>query len=162
MKLSEFFTSRGIRSFAIRTGIFAGIGAWIFADWRYGILLGAIVALLTSIVLPFIFYFKFLPYTKLKRQLPQPFLFDEPVRFTVKKGTIGGFFILTEKSIFFLSRECADQTLELTRDKVKSISLGKNFTIDIFLNNTQFIRIFSGAGEDLLEILRENGWNVKQ
>jgi hypothetical protein len=75
---------------------------------------------------------------------------------------VGGFFILTEKSMVFLSRECAEEALELTRDKVKSISLGKNFTIDIFLSNTQFIRIFSGAVEDLAEILRKNGWNVRE
>lgn len=162
MKLSQLFTSRGIRSFALRTGIFLGIAAWIFADWRYGVLVGAIVTLLTAVALPFVYYFKFLPYSRIKNRLPHPFLFDEPVRFTVKKGTVGGFFILTEKSMVFLSRECAEEALELTRDKVKSISLGKNFTIDIFLSNTQFIRIFSGAVEDLAEILRKNGWNVRE
>ncbi len=162
MKLSQFFTLPGIRAFSVRTGIIVGIAVCIFSNWRFGVLIGAVVTLLSSLILPFVFYIKLLPYAKLKKNFPQPFLFDEPVRFTVKKGTVGGFFILTEKSMIFLSKECSNSTVELTRDKVRAVSLGKNFTIEIQIGNTQFIRVFSGACEELIEILRTNGWNVTQ
>ncbi len=134
----------------------------MFADWRIGLLVGAIVTLLVSVVLPLVFYVKFLPYARMKKDLQQPFLFDEPVRFTVKHGTVGGFFILTEKSMIFLSLECATHTLELTRDKVKHVSARNEMALDIYLNNTQFVRVFSAFREELVEILRENGWNITE
>ena len=162
MKLSEFFRAPFLRSLAIRVGVFVGIGVWIFTEWNYGVLIGAIVTLLTSLILPVIFYVKFLPYERMKRVLKRPFLLDEPVRFTVKKGTVGGFFILTEKSMIFLSRECENNTLELTHAQVQSVRRGHNFTINIYLNNTQFIRLFSNDSEAVLKVLREQGWNVAE
>ncbi|MBQ8309647.1 MAG: hypothetical protein IJX80_01375 [Clostridia bacterium] len=162
MKFTEFLTAPFIRSFAIRTGIFIGCGTAILWNWQYGILVGAISVLLISLMLPVLFYFKFLPYKRLKETIEGPFLFDEPVRFTVKKGTVGGFFVLTERSMVFLSRECTTPALELSRDDIKTVSLGQNLTINIYLNNTQFIRVFSGVSEELIEVLREHGWNVAE
>ena len=162
MKLSEFFRASFLRALSIRIGIFVGIGVWIFTEWNYGVLVGAVVTLLTSLVLPVIFYIKFLHYERMKRVLKRPFLLDEPVRFTVKKGTVGGFFVLTEKSMIFLSLECENQTMELTQSQVLSVRRGHNFTINIYLNNTQFIRLFSNDSEAVLNTLRENGWNVAE
>jgi len=160
MKFSEFFTAPFIRSFAIRIGIFIGILTTLFSGWKMGILIRAVSVLVISLILPVLFYFAFLPYVRMKQKFARPFLFDEPVRFTVKKGTVGGFFIITEKTLVFLSKECTSQTLELSRDEVKSVSLGKDLTVDIYLNNTQFIRVFSGACDEIMEILRTNGWNT--
>ncbi len=162
MKFSAFFTSSGLRKLAIWLGILTGLGVSMFADWKYGVLIGAVVVLLTSLILPVIFYLRFLPYAKLKRTIEQPFLFDAPVRFTVKTGTVGGFFILTERSMIFLSLECADNTLELTRDKVKRVALGDATTLDIYLNNTQFVRVFCAAREEIVSILRDHGWSITE
>ena len=162
MKFTAFLCSPGVRSLAIRAGILIGFGAAMLWDWQYGILVGAIAALVISLILPIFFYFNFLPYKRLKEKITGPFLFDEPVRFTVKKGTVGGFFVLTERSMVFLSRECTTPTLELSHDDVKNVSMGQNLTINIYLNNTQFIRVFSGASEELIKIMREHGWNVTE
>ena len=123
---------------------------------------GAIAVLLISLALPILFYFKFLPYKKMKQKIGGTFLLDVPVRFTVKKGTVGGFFILTERSMVFLSRECTTTSLELSHDDVKRVSMGQNMTINIYLNNTQFIRVFTGSGEEMLDVLRRQGWNVTE
>lgn len=162
MKFTDFLTAPGIRSLSIQGGIIIGVGTSIMWDWRYGILVGAIAALLISLVLPVFFYLNFLPYKRLKKTIAGPFLFDEPVRFTVKKGTVGGFFVLTERSMVFLSRECATPTLELSRDDVKQVCMGENMTINIYLNNTQFIRVFSAVSEELVKVLREHGWSVTE
>ena len=162
MKFTEFLFAPAIRSLSIRAGIIIGFVTAMLWNWQYGILVGAIAALLISLVLPVFFYVNFLPYKRLKEKITGPFLFDEPVRFTVKKGTVGGFFVLTERSMVFLSRECTAPALELSKDDVKTVSMGKNLTINIYLNNTQFIRVFSGVSEDLIEILREHGWNVTE
>lgn len=162
MKFTEFLCAPFIRSFAIRIGIFIGLGTAFLMNWQYGILVGAIAVLLISLALPTLFYFKFLPYKKMKQKISGTFLLDMPVRFTVKKGTVGGFFILTERSMVFLSRECTTPTLELSQDDVKRVSMGQNMTINIYLNNTQFIRVFTGSGEELLDVLRRQGWNVTE
>ena len=143
-------------------GIFVGAGVLMFADWKIGVLVGAAVTLLASLVLPIVFYVQFLPYARMKKELARPFLFDEPVRFTVKHGMVGGFFILTEKSMIFLSLECATHTMELPREKVKQVSVGKDMALDIYLSDTQFIRVFSAVREELIEILRENGWKITE
>ncbi len=162
MKFSEFFTAPGLRRLSVWFGVLVGFAVSMLADWKWGVLIGAIVVLISSVLLPVIYYFKFLPYARLKKKIGEPFLFDEPVRFTVKTGTVGGFFILTEKSMIFLSTECADNTLELSRDKVKRVSLGDTSALDIYLNNTQFVRVFSTAREELVKILREHGWTVTE
>ena len=162
MKFTEFLCAPFIRSLAIRIGIFVGLGTAFAANWQYGILVGAIAVLLISLALPILFYFKFLPYKKMKQKIGGTFLLDVPVRFTVKKGTVGGFFILTERSMVFLSRECTTTSLELSHDDVKRVSMGQNMTINIYLNNTQFIRVFTGSGEEMLDVLRRQGWNVTE
>ncbi len=161
MSFSTFFTSRGLRKIAIYIGILVGLAVSMPGDWRVGVLVGAIVILVASILLPTFFYVVFLPYARLKKTLPKPFLFDEPVQFTVKSGRVSGFFILTEKSMIFLSRECQTQTMELTRDRIMKTVVGKEpMTLDIYLSDTQFIRVFSAVREELIELLRKNGWNV--
>ena len=160
MKFIEFFTAPFIRAFAIRIGILIGAITALFAGWKIGILVGAVAVLLISLILPVLFYFTFLPYVRMKEKYKRPFLFDEPVRFTVKKGSVGGFFIITEKTLVFLSKECTSQVLELSRDEVKSVTMGRDLTVNIYLSNTQFIKVFSGACEEIMEILRTNGWNT--
>ena len=85
------------------------------------------------------------------------------MRFIVKQGTIGGFFVLTSKSMIFLSRESANATLELSHGDVESVCLGEDEgTIDIILNQKQFIRVISNVDEEIVAILKENGWNVTE
>ena len=163
MKFSEFFTAPSMRSLSIRAGIVIGIAVILLSelDWRYGVLIGACVTLVASVLLPLIFYVKLLPYKRIKEQFKRPFLVDAPVRFIVKQGTVGGFFVLTAQSMIFLSRECANATLELSHRDVASISLGEDEgTIDIYLNEKQFIRVISAVDEEIVKILKENGWNV--
>ncbi|MBQ9784715.1 MAG: hypothetical protein IJW29_04360 [Clostridia bacterium] len=163
MSFSTFFTSAGLRKISVCIGVLVGIGVWMLGDWRVAVLVGAIVTLVTSLLLPTLFYIVFLPYARLKKTLPKPFLFDEPVQFTVKSGRVSGFLVLTEKSMVFLSRECQTQTMELTRDKIQRTVVGKDpMTLDIYLSETQFIRVFSTVREELVSLLRENGWNVTE
>lgn len=160
MKFSEVFAASFIRSFSIRVGILIGLIASFFTGWKYGILIGATAVLAISLILPILFYFTFLPYKRMKKGISGPFLFDEPVRFTVKKGTVGGFLVITEKTLIFLSGEADTKRLELSRAEVRRVIEGDGMTVDIYLNEKQYIRVFSGACEEILDILREQGWNT--
>ncbi len=160
MKFSEVFAAPFVRSFSIRIGLLVGLLTWIFAGWQYGVLVGAIAVLAISLLLPILFYLTFLPYKRMKKGIAGPFLFDEPVRFTVKKGTIGGFLVITEKTMVFLSGEAEAKQLELSREQVRRVTAGDNLTVDIYLNEKQYIRVFSGACEEIFSILREQGWNT--
>ena len=95
----------------------------LFAGWKYGILIGAIATLAISLILPILFYVVFLPYKRMKKEIAGVFLFDEPVRFTVKRGTVGGFLVITEKRMVFLSGEADEKSLELSREQVRLISV---------------------------------------
>ena len=160
MNFSQAFTDSATRAFSIRLGILIGLITSIFAGWKYGILVGAIAMLAISLILPILFYVVFLPYKRMKKDISGVFLFDEPVRFTVKKGTVGGFLVITEKRMVFLSGEADEKSLELSREQVRLVSVGEKLTVDIYLNEKQYIRVFSGAYEEILSILREQGWNT--
>lgn len=163
MKLSDYFFSPSARFSSVRIGIAVGIGVWIIlGDWRYGLLIGAAVTLIASLIIPLIAYRADLPYNRIKTTLKQPFLFDERVRFTVQNGTVGGFFILTEESMVLLSMEHGTHQLELKREDIKSVAIGENMCLNIFLPDNKFIRVISGVCYEMLEILKENGWNVSE
>ena len=60
--------------------------------------------------------------------------------------------------MIFLSLERGDHRLELSRNDVRSVVLSENMTISVYLNEKQFVRVISGACEELYEVLREHGW----
>lgn len=159
--LSDYFRESAFRRVAIRRGLFFGAVAGFFAqNIAYGVLIGAGVALLVSILLPLIAYRRDLPYTRIKREMDPPFLIDVRVRFSVKSGTVGGYFLLKENSMIFLSLERGDFRLELGRGDVQSVVRDDALTVSIYLNNKQFVRLISGACETVCDVLTEEGWNV--
>ena len=163
MKFSEFFTAPTMHSTAIRFGVIVAAILAIFTDmdWRYAVITGAAVALLTSVLLPLVMYIKLLPYKKFKESLGRPVLIDSPVRFLAKRGMVGGFFMLTESNLVLLSEEKEKPALELSQKDVASIALADEVgVIDIYLDQKQFIRFVSAIDEEIVEALAEHGWNV--
>ena len=158
MKFSDYYLSSGSRTLSIFVGCIAALFVGIFTGWQIGLLVGCTVVILTSFVLPLVLFLQDRPYAAIKKTFKQPFLFDERVRFTVKDGTVGGFFLLTDESMIFLSLEHGDHRLELSRNDVRSVVLSENMTISVYLNEKQFVRVISGVCEELYEVLREQGW----
>lgn len=160
LKFSDYFCAPGLHRLALIIGALAGFPAGIFFGARMGVVTFAVLALLISLTLPVSIWFEDAPYRKMKEELHQPFLLDERVQFTVRTGkTVIGFLVLTENSLIFLTREDGLHRLELSREDVKSIVLSDPSSFRVFLDNTQFIRVISGASEEMLDILRRNGWN---
>ena len=85
-------------------------------------------------------------------------LFDVRVTLTSKNGLVDGYFILTENSLILLSISNGTHSLELTREDVRSVRSGENYSIHIFLNDTQLIRLKTPSSEMILQILAEKGW----
>ena len=160
MNFSDYFFARGVRVVSTVFGIFVGAIVWVFGGWRYGVLVGATVTLLTSLALPVVLYREDRPYIRIKETFKQPFLLDERVRFTLRQGTVGGFFVLTDERMILLSLENGEHRLELSRQDVHSVVQSENLTINIYLNNKQYIRLLSGVSDEICAVLRENGWNV--
>ena len=158
MKYSDYFHARGIRITSVFYGALVGLTIGMFTNWQYGLLGGAVVSLLASFVLPLRLYLEEKPYVRIKKTMNPPFLLDQRVRFTVRGGTVGGYFILTQTSMILLSLERGDHRLELKPTDVKSIRMGEDMTISIFLNEKQFIRVISGDCKEIYGVLRENGW----
>ena len=159
MKFSDYFFAPGMRSLALIAGLFVGGASAILAGWQMGIFVGAITVLLTALTLPVIVYLRELPYQRLKKTIKQPFLLDERVLFTVRNGSVSGYFILTESSMVFLSLERGrEHRLELAREDVKTVKLDHEASISIFLSDTKFVRVLSAASEELFEVICSNGW----
>ena len=161
MKFSEYFFDTSVRIRAVLSGVMTGcLVGLLLESWQYGVLAGAVVTLIYSLILPVLLYRADLPYLRLKDTLPKPFLIDTRVRFTVKDGSVGGFFILTDRTMVFLSTERGNHRLELCKADVKSVIRNDDLSMSIFLNNTQFVRVMSATTEEILQTLRENGWSV--
>ena len=161
MKFSDYYFSNGARVLSVIVGVLSGaIVGFVCGVWQYGVLSGAITTLLASVLLPIRFYRQDLPYIKIKETMKRPFLVDERVRFTVQGGSVGGFLILTDDSMVFLSLERGDHRLELSRADVASVICGRDMTMSIFLNNKQYIRVISDVCAEICDVLRENGWSV--
>ncbi len=162
LRFSDYFSTPGVRILSVFFGLIAGLLVGLFTGWQIGVLTGACVTLVASILLPVLLYRADLPYLKIKRTIEEKFVFDERVRFAVRGGrSVGGFFILTEKSIILLSMERGTHRLDLKREEIRSISMEEDrYSMKIFLNEKQFILVASGVCEELYGILCENGWNA--
>jgi len=160
MKFSDYYLAVGVRKTSLFYGAVLGLLVGFFSSWQIGVLVGAGVAFICSFLLPITAYLQDRPYEKIKQTLAKPFLIDERVYFTVKDGTVKGFFILTRESIVLLSLDRGNHRLELSRADVRAITCEDGVTVSVFLNEKQFVRVISGGCEEICEILRENGWNV--
>ncbi len=163
MKLSNYFLTPGVRSASTFFGLVTGLCTLLFSDWRFAVLVGASTAVITSLILPLLFYRADKPYFTIKSTLPQPFLIDERVRFVVRdaKGgyALGGFFVLTQERMVFLSLSEGEHRVELSRADVHTVRLGDPATtLRIFLNETHYVEIISASCEEMYEILAGNGW----
>lgn len=161
MKFSDYFFSPGVRGSATFAGLFSGVALGMFTRWEYGIIAGAGVAILVTLILPLVMYLQDLPMRRVRARLTGPFHFDEQVLFRSPRGAFGGYFLLTDASLILLTREKNGKAcMELSRDDVRSVSIDDRTTLRIFLNETQYICVLCGAAEEIFEFLSRNGWNT--
>lgn len=160
MKFSDYYLASGVRRSSLIYGTVLGLLAGFVLGWQIGVLVGAGVALVCSFAIPIVAYVQDLPYNKIKQTIEQPFLVDERVFFTVKDGTVRGFFILTEESIILLSLDRGSHRLELSRGDVRCIICEDQIAVSVFLNEKQFVRVISGVCNEICDVLREHGWTV--
>jgi len=158
MKFTDYLFHPGVRIPAILLGLLIGGGTAVFTNWKMGAFVGAIAVLVLSVVIPIMIFAQDLPYIRIKKKLPQPFLLDVRVSLTSKNGLVDGFFILTENSMILLSISNGTHSLELSREDVRSVRSGENYSIHIFLNDTQLIRLRTPSSDLVLQILEEKGW----
>ena len=159
MKFSDYYFAPGVKLHSLILGLMAGSACGMLLNsWQYGVLAGAGVALITAVLHPLRAYLADRPYQKIKDTLKKPFLLDQRVYFTVKNGTVGGFFVLTEHSMVFLSLERGTHRLELQREDVKRVVLDEHMTLSIFMSETKFVRVISAGCEEMYNVLFDNGW----
>ena len=159
MKFWDYFFEPGVKFTAAVFGILIGVVTWIFSgSLQYALLAGAVLALITSITEPVKHYMMDRPYEKIKKAMQQTFLIDRRVRFTVRDGMVGGFFLLTEQKMVFLSLERGTHRLELAREDVKRVVLDHETVLSVFMTDQKFVRVVSVECEDFYQILTDNGW----
>lgn len=158
MKFTDYLFAPGVRPLSIGMGVLLGMGTALFTDWMVGAFTGAVAILILSILIPIIVFLQEIPYNRIKKNLPKPFVFDQRVRFTANGGDVSGYFILTEQSMIFLSLDKGEHRMELSREDVMEIRSDDRFCIKIYLNPKEYVRVQSPVFEDLMRVLREHGW----
>lgn len=161
MKFSDYYFAPASRTVAAILGILTGCGTGLFLGWQYGALIGCGTAILASVVVPWRVYCEERPYLRIKETLKGPFLIDKRVRFSIKGGSVGGYFILTAESMIFLSMDKGEHRLEFSRDDVSYVALGNDMSLRVYLNEKQFVRVVSDAIDEMGDVLRANGWSVQ-
>lgn len=166
MKYSDYFFSPVVRILSLFGGVMVGGAVAVygiftgqFTGWIWGTLIGAITALALSWIIPLRFWIAEAPYRRVKETLAKPFLLEHPVRFTVPGGTVSGYLILTRQNLVLLSFERGEQRMELSREDIQSIVQEEN-GIKILLNNTKFVSFSAVDPEQILRVLRREGWNA--
>ena len=158
MKFKDYLLAPGVRPLSIGLGCLIGGATALFTDWTWGAFVGAIAVLVAALAIPLIVFLQEMPYNRLKKSLPQPFLLDQRVQFTAKGGNVSGYFILTDDRMIFLSMEKGEHQMELSRNEVKSIRSDERFCIHIYLSEKEFVRIQTPVSEEILKVLTEKGW----
>ena len=102
MKFSDYYLAPASRTVSIFLGLLGGTTVGLFTGWQYGVLFGCAIAILASVIVPWRIYRAEKPYLRIKETLRGPFLIDRRVRFSIKGGSVGGYFILTNESMIFL------------------------------------------------------------
>ncbi|MBE6602221.1 MAG: hypothetical protein E7637_06955 [Ruminococcaceae bacterium] len=161
MKFSDYYLAPASRVIASFLGILSGLTVGLFTTWQYGVLAGGVIAIVASVLIPWKVWREEKPYNLLKEKIKGPFLIDKRVRFSIKGGSVGGYFILTDESMIFLSVEDGEHRLEFSKNDVESVVLGNDMTVKVYLNDKQFVRMMSNMVEEIGEILRRNGWRVR-
>ena len=166
MKFSNYFHSPVVKILSLIGGLFTGVAVALygiftgaFVGWLWGVLIGAVTALVLSILIPLRFWSAAAPYRRIRESLPQPILLECPVRFSVPGGEVTGYLLLTGQSMVLLSFERGEQRMELSREDIRSIVLEEE-GIRIFLNNTKFVSFSAINAEQIYQLLRREGWNA--
>ena len=160
MKFIDYLFAPGVRPMSVGIGFLVGLGTALFTDWMFGVFVGAVTVLILSFLIPVTVYFQEIPYNRIKKRLPKPFLFDERVRFSMQDGsTVAGYFILTEEQMIFLTLEKGEHRMELSHDEIQRIRLDEEaYCINIYLDETKFVRVQTPICEKMLRMLTEKGW----
>ena len=161
MKFSDYYLAPASRTVAAILGILTGFATGLFLGWQYGALIGCGTAILASVIVPWRVYLEERPYFRIKETIQGPFLIDKRVRFSIKGGSVGGYFILTQESMIFLSLDKGEHRLEFSRKDVSYVAIGNDMTIRVYLNEKQFVRIVSDMIDEMGDVLRANGWLVR-
>ena len=166
MKFSDYYFSPGARVLSVIGGILIGgsvalfgLFSGLYRGWIWGVIIGAGIALVLSLLLPFRLWLAETPYRRIRETIAQPLLLERSVRYTVPDGAMNGYFLLTQNRMILLSFERGEQRMELAREDIKSIVLEEN-SIRIFLNNTKFVSFFAVNSEQIYQLLRREGWNA--
>ena len=69
MKYSDYFLSPATRWIATCAGLLSGSLTWMFTRWEYGVIGGVTVAVLVTLILPFVMVLQNLPIERLKAKV---------------------------------------------------------------------------------------------
>ena len=161
MRFADLYLLPGVRVVATLIGAVSGFAVGLLTRWEYGLIFGALAAVLTTLILPTVLYLQTVPFARMRAQITDPLRYDERAIFRSPRGSFGGWLLLTDHALHLLVRERGGRSsMKLSREDVRSIRLDEESMLRIFLNETQYVCVMCAETERLFELLGENGWNT--
>ncbi len=131
------------------------------ANSLYALLIAAIVTLISSIALPLSFYLEDSRYKDADDFVEGNILLKTNVNIKFGNVTRNGYFYLTDDSIFLISRDKKPYIChKIEKSIVEGIKVFSYVYFCILINDREKIDIATPKCEDILQLMRNNGWSV--
>lgn len=157
--MKRYYTT-GLLIFSVLGGIVTYLLVSPITDVATAVFFSAISTLVISILLPALFALgdrKFIP---LRKEIKEQIIIDERVNYLVGKEIKQGFMITTKESMFILSiDDNRPVKFEIKKGDIKKISINEGIYLNIFLDYDKCIRVFSANCEELLKMLKAEGFS---
>lgn len=165
--MSQYF-NRTTRTISLFFGGVMFLLTWLFAgmfvpDIAFGLALGAgvLAALLLSLILPFVLRTEEKRYDGIEETLPQPVLMKAKVNIRGQDRPRDGVLYLTEDKLYLFSRDrkpYASETID--RENLRNLKLEEGILLSFRVGKALY-SVTCAQGEELLELMRRNGWNTQ-
>ena len=165
--MNQYFSAR-TRITSLISGVFVFFSA-LFSLSMLGIekpeiwalMIGAGAALLFSVLTPLSLYLRDRRYTGIEDTLPKPVLLKVNVSIRGKTRPRSGYLYLTEDTMYLYSRDRKPYASQvLPKKDIHELKVEREVFMSFRFENSALYSIATSQCEEILEVMRRNGWNV--
>ncbi len=165
--MKQYFNTR-TRISSLFTGAMAFVLAMVCLNtWGvekaaiWSLLIGAGTTLIFSVVTPLNLYFHDKRYAGIEELLPKPVLLKASVSIRSKTRPREGYLYLTEDAMYLYARDRKPYACqELPKGQIRELKVEREVFMSFKFANTALYQIASVQCDEILETMREHGWNV--
>ena len=165
--MKQYFNTRTRISSLFSGGLTFLLAFMCLSAWEvdraavWALLIGAGATLLFSVLTPFNMYMHDKRYAGIEETLPKPVLLKASVSIRGKNRPRDGYLYLTEDAMYLFSRDRKPYaSQELPKGQIRDLKVERDVFMSFRFANTALYQIASVQCEEIMETMREHGWNV--